>query len=125
MAPNLVGKKKAAKVIEHHKFIVDYSQPAENKIFDEAAFEQFLTNSIKVEGKTGQLGEDVSVKREGAGKIVISSQIPMSKRYVKYLTKRFLKKNSLREWLRVVSTSPDTYTLKFFETADDADASDE
>ena len=26
------SKKKAAKVIEHHKFIVDYTGPAENKI---------------------------------------------------------------------------------------------
>lgn len=32
----------------------------------------------------------------------------MSKRYIKYITKRFLKRNQLREWLRVVSTSPNT-----------------
>lgn len=45
----------------------------------------------------------------------------MSKRYIKYLSKRFLKRNSLREWLRVVSTSPSTYTLKFFDTEEAAD----
>jgi large subunit ribosomal protein L22e len=55
------------------------------------------------------------------GTITVISSIPMSKRYIKYLSKRFLKRNSLREWLRVVSTSPSTYTLKFFDTEEAAD----
>jgi len=50
----------------------------------------------------------------GAGKLSVTSTVPFSKRYLKYLTKKFLKKNQMREWLRVVATSKDTYTLKFF-----------
>ncbi|SGY33051.1 BQ5605_C002g01439 [Microbotryum silenes-dioicae] len=121
--------KKKATATSSHTFIVDFAAPADNKIFDAEAYKQFLTNSIKHEGKTGQLGDVISVQSAGAGKIAITSSVPMSKRYIKYLTKKFLKKNmrtldfqgisfslrtSLREWLRVVSTSPDTFTLKFF-----------
>ena len=35
-------------------------------------------------------------------------------RYLKYLTKKFLKKQQLRDWLRVVSTAKGEYTLRFF-----------
>lgn len=40
--------------------------------------------------------------------------IPFSKRYLKYLSKRYLKKNNLRDWLRVVASSKDTYELRYF-----------
>lgn len=41
-------------------------------------------------------------------------------------TKKFLKKNQLRDWLRVVSTSRGVYELKFFNVVnDEADEDDE
>jgi len=130
-------KKKSVVKATPQKFFIDYSGPANDKIFDAAAYEKFLVDHIKVEGKTGQLGEDVKLSREGksiflslhlscphvlislvnctklgAGKLSVTSSVPFSKRYLKYLTKKFLKKNQMREWLRVVATSKDTYTLK-------------
>jgi hypothetical protein len=44
----------------------------------------------------------------------VSANIPFSKRYLKYLTKKFLKKNSLRDYLRVVASSKDVYELRFY-----------
>ena len=35
-------------------------------------------------------------------KIVVNTNIDFSKRYLKYLTKKFLKKNQLRDWIRYV-----------------------
>lgn len=41
-------------------------------------------------------------------------------------TKKFLKKQQLRDWLRVVSTSKGVYELRFFNVVnDDADEDDE
>lgn len=52
-------------------------------------------------------------------------QTAFSKRYLKYLTKKYLKRNSLRDWLRVVASSKDTYELRYFQiNQDDEDASD-
>uniref|UniRef100_A0A060T2T0 ARAD1C27676p n=1 Tax=Blastobotrys adeninivorans TaxID=409370 RepID=A0A060T2T0_BLAAD len=78
-----------------------------------AALEKFLVEHIKVEGRTGQLGDAVTVTRKG-NKIEIVSYTKFSGKYVKYLTKRFLKKNSLRDWLRVVAKSRGVYELRFF-----------
>lgn len=42
------------------------------------------------------------------------ADIPFSKRYLKYLSKRYLKKNNLRDWLRVVASVKDAYELRYF-----------
>ena len=41
----------------------------------------------------------------GDVRLTVASNIPLSKRYLKYLTKKFLKKNSLRDWIRLVALS--------------------
>ncbi len=46
----------------------------------------------------------------GNTKITVTSSIPFSKRYLKYLTKKFLKKNSLRDWIRYACSSGYVYS---------------
>ncbi|KAK2061788.1 ribosomal L22e family protein [Colletotrichum caudatum] len=111
------GKGKTQKVTK--KFIINASQPASDKIFDVAAFEKFLQDRIKVEGRVGNLGDQVQISQQGEGKIEIIAHNELSGRYLKYLTKKFLKKQQLRDWLRVVSTSKGVYELKFFNVVND------
>ena len=54
----------------------------------------------------GVLGDDVKVTRDKS-RISVTSEVPMSKRYVKYLTKKYLKKHSVRDWLRVIASNKD------------------
>jgi len=84
-----------------------------------------LHDRIKVEGKAGQLGENIKIVRDGNTKITVTSTIPLSKRYLKYLTKKFLKKNSLRDWIRVVASSKDEYQLRFYNIDAGAEDDDE
>jgi len=42
-------------------------------------------------------------------------------RYLKYLTKKYLKKNMLRDTLRVIATGRDVYELRYFQIGNDAD----
>jgi len=61
----LQPKAASAKVTAKHKFIIDYSKPAADGVFDASDFEKFLHDRIKVEGKAGQLGENVKIARDG------------------------------------------------------------
>lgn len=45
--------------------MIDYSRPASDGVFDGADFEKFLHDRIKVEGKAGQLGDNVKIVRDG------------------------------------------------------------
>ncbi|KAI7833815.1 ribosomal protein L22e [Kickxella alabastrina] len=105
------------------RYVIDVSAPAGDKIFDVAAFEKFLHDRIKVQGRTNNLGESVTITRNGDESVVVEAKIEFSKRYLKYLTKKFLKKNNLRDWLRVVATTKDTYKLKYFNIANQGEES--
>jgi large subunit ribosomal protein L22e len=58
----IAGKGPATK----HKFVIDFSKPASDGVFDGADFEKFLHDRIKVEGKAGQLGENVKITRDSS-----------------------------------------------------------
>lgn len=80
LQPKATSSKTAGKPL--HKFYVDYSVPANDNVFDPAAFEKFLHDRIKVDGKPGQLGDSIQLSKEG-NKLVLTSNIPFSKRYLK------------------------------------------
>ena len=48
-------------------------------------------------------------------------------RYMKYLTKKFLKKNNLRDYIRVVANSKSSYELRYFQinTQEEEESGDE
>ncbi|XP_065199206.1 large ribosomal subunit protein eL22-like [Sycon ciliatum] len=109
---------------EQHKFVLDCTHPVEDGILDASAFEQFLHERIKVQGKIGNLGNAVSITREKE-RIHVVADIPFSKRYLKYLTKKFLKKNNLRDWLRVVANGKASYELRYFQINNEDEENDE
>ncbi|XP_034850056.1 60S ribosomal protein L22-like [Mirounga leonina] len=95
------------------KFTLDCTHPLEDGIMDAANFEQFLQERIKVNGKAWNLGEGVVSIERSKGKIPVTSEVPFSKRYLKYLTKKYLK-NNLGDWLYVVANSRESYELRYF-----------
>jgi large subunit ribosomal protein L22e len=98
------------------KFTLDCSKPVDDGIFDPAAFEKFLHDRIKVNGKAGALGETVKLVRDKS-KIHVTAVGPFSKRYLKYLTKKYLKAQKLRDWLHVVATTKSQYELRYVSAA--------
>ena len=44
----------------------------------------------------------------------------VTNRYLKYLTKKYLKKHNVRDWLRVISSNKDrsVYELRYFNIAE-------
>merc|ERR1711972_468084 len=100
------------------KFTIDCQQPSDDNIIEAKELEKFLLNRIKVEGKTGNLGEKITVSRDKA-KINVTAEAPFSKRYLKYLSKKYLKMQQLRDFLRVVAPSKSTYELRYFNINED------
>merc|ERR1712054_99413 len=99
------------------KFVIDCSQPVDDGIMDAASFEKFLLDRIKVGGKVGNLGDLVSVSRDKA-KVLVSADTALSKRYLKYLSKKYLKKQQLRDWLHVIASSKTAYELRYYNIHD-------
>merc|ERR1711973_580586 len=103
---SIMPAKKAQKKKTQLKFAIDCTHPVEDGIMDVANFEQFLHEKIKVNKKTNNLGNDVTIERL-KNKVTVISEISFSKKY--------LKKNKLRDWLRVVASNQTTYELRYFQ----------
>ncbi|KAF8112914.1 hypothetical protein N665_0058s0015 [Sinapis alba] len=107
-------------------FVIDCTKPVDDKIMEIATLEKFLQERIKVGGKPGALGDSVSITTV-KGKITVTADSTFSKRYLKYLTKKYLKKYNVRDWLRVIASNKDKnlYELRYFNIEDDAAGEEE
>ncbi|KAK9890053.1 hypothetical protein WA026_008859 [Henosepilachna vigintioctopunctata] len=80
------------------KFSIDCTHPVEDSIMDVANFETYLKDKIRINGNLGNFGGGksgqyfVTLGREKGTKVILNSEIPFSKRYLKYLTKKYFKK---------------------------------
>merc|ERR1719183_1428842 len=106
-------KAKKGKGSKSTKYYIDCRLPIEDNVIVLKDFESFLTQTIKVDHKKGNLGTSVTVGMDKES-IVVEAKITFSKRYLKYLTKKYLKKQDLKEFLRVIATTKNTYQLKYF-----------
>ena len=119
--PKAVQKKggkagKAKKTV--NKFTINCSLPIEDNVIVLNDFTDFLTQRIKVDGKLGNLGSAVTVGKD-KNNVVVTANIDFSKRYLKYLTKKYLKKQQMREYLRVIATNKSTYELRYLQVDND------
>jgi large subunit ribosomal protein L22e len=116
------GAAKAKRIV----FSIDCAKPVEDKIMDISSFESFLSSKIKVDGKTGVLGDAIKISRDKT-KVTVTAEAALSKRYLKYLTKKYLKKHNVRDWLRVIASNKDrnVYELRYFNIAENEAEEDE
>merc|ERR1712212_1323200 len=98
-------------------FNIDCTHPVEDGIMKVDDLKEFLEGRIKVEGKLNNL--DQVTLEAVKNKVTVVADRPLSKRYLKYFTKKYLKKNNLRDWLRVVATTKDSYELRYFQINND------
>ncbi|XP_018006517.1 60S ribosomal protein L22-like [Hyalella azteca] len=110
-------------------FKVDCRLPAGDGILDVKDYVKFLEERFKVNGCVKNLNDHVTIKTLDDNVTITAYDYKYSKRYLKYLTKKYFKKRGLRDWLRVVSTSPSVYQLRYYpvycqhddETDDDSE----
>ena len=62
MAQRVKGGNKEKKIAL--KFVIDCTKPVDDKVFSTSVFGDFLKSKIKVNGKTGHLGNDITVSSD-------------------------------------------------------------
>eukprot|EP00178_Gracilaria_changii_P003731 TRINITY_DN15637_c1_g1_i1.p2 TRINITY_DN15637_c1_g1~~TRINITY_DN15637_c1_g1_i1.p2 ORF type:complete len:133 (+),score=30.50 TRINITY_DN15637_c1_g1_i1:46-444(+) len=107
------------------KFTIKCSGPVDDEIFDIKSFHKFLQERIKVNGRAGNLGDSVTVEEDQTNIHVTARNVSFSKRYLKYLTKKFLKKQQLRDYIRVIADSKNAYDLRYFNINNEEEEEEE
>ena len=94
------------------KFVIDASVMIEDGLFNASSLADYIRAHIKVNGRDSSKTSLITV-RPADSKVHITSQVGVSKRYFKYLVKRYLKSNNLLNYARVLATDKGTYKLKY------------
>ena len=110
--------KKASKQISYKKYTVDFSSPLENKLLTLESVLHYLQTNMKLNGLKGKLGKSIIInlddlkKNKNAIVISVDSSLKFSKRYIRYLVKKYLKKEGIAKYLTLSATSPGAYAVK-------------
>ena len=106
----------------YRKYYVDLNQAVTNNLLSLEAAIKFLNQGIKVNGLKGKLGDSVKVsptdkkdKQKNTVVVAVDNTMKFSKRYVKYLIKKFLKRESISSYLRVIANGSSGYIVKLFQ----------
>jgi len=106
------------KKIRLNKYTIDLGAPVADGILDAASFEKFFHDKFKVgtgpTHKAGVLENKVVITRDKAKITVTLNNLIIHKRYVKYLTKKYLKKQQVGDWLRVVAIGQSGFELRYY-----------
>ena len=129
------GESKEQPKTTYKAYSVDLNAPCSNKLLTVESAQKYLQSNFKVnglkmrEGKEGKAkgkdgkdksenkpikvsSTDKSDKRKNTLIIQVDNKLKFSKRYIKYLVKKFLRREGISRYLTVSSTSPNAYTVK-------------
>ena len=122
MTKTILGKKTKKTKQRTSKFTIDCKNTVEDNVISLDSFVKYLAENIKHEGKKNNLGDQITVSKEGYN-VAVTSKGKFSKRYLKYLSKKYLKKQDMRDYIRVIASDKNAYQLKYFNVnaGDDED----
>lgn len=101
-------------------FEIDCAVPAADGIFDDETcqgFEQYLQENTKMHGRKGKLADKCKINFHN-NVLTVATTMKYRKKYFKYLTKKFLKKKGMRDYLRILADGKKKYVLKYFNIKD-------
>jgi large subunit ribosomal protein L22e len=107
-------KATAPKKVKATVYTIDVSKVAADNVLDPQDLGKYLTEQIKVNNKKGNLGSAVTVTVDrNIVKVTVKDSTPLPKRYLKYLSKKYLTKNEVKEYVRIVACSKGGYDLRY------------
>jgi len=105
-------------------YTIDLGVAHEDDLLVAKELADFLKGAIKINGKKGNLQDQVTVT-VNKDKLNISTKVQFAKRYIKYLVKKYLKKNDILEYLKVIATDKQSYRIKYIKLGENEDEAEE
>lgn len=85
---------------------------------------EYLKNNLKVKSQRavkGKLGEEVKISGDAGVVTVTVENGAAPKRQLKYLARRYIKKQALNNYVRVVAPTKDSYQIRYLAANEQAD----
>merc|ERR1711868_53662 len=102
---------------KRRNYYLDVSACVKDNIVELEDIESYFKTNMKIgpHSKT-EHGEMLQIARQDTtGKILFKVRVQMHKRYIKYLAKKYLKKNQLRDYVRIVADCKHGFQARYIE----------
>lgn len=105
----------------YKKYTVDFNEAVSQNLVSLEAAIKYLEANIKVNGVKNKLSDSVKVsstdkteRKKNSILVQADNKMKFSKRYIKYLVKKFLKRENIALYLRVIANGSSNYVVKLF-----------
>eukprot|EP01063_Lacrimia_lanifica_P005794 TRINITY_DN134_c0_g3_i1.p2 TRINITY_DN134_c0_g3~~TRINITY_DN134_c0_g3_i1.p2 ORF type:complete len:132 (+),score=86.93 TRINITY_DN134_c0_g3_i1:68-463(+) len=105
-------------------YTIDCSIPVQDGLLEPSALTDlkvYLEEHLKINGKTGQLGEKVKIDATDNAVTITKFKVLFAKRALKFYTRKWLIQQKLRDYLRPVATGKAEYQLRYYNIHLDGD----
>ena len=115
-------KETQQKAKTYKKYTIDFSAPISNNLLTLESISKYLQLNTKINGLKGKLGDSIKISIADKNNIMIqvANTLEFSKKYLKYLTKKYLKKEGIEKFMTINANSPNGYTVKIIKKNNDA-----
>ena len=115
-------KETQQKAKTYKKYTIDFSAPISNNLLTLESISKYLQLNMKINGLKGKLGDSIKISVADKNNIMVQVEntLEFSKKYLKYLTKKYLKKEGIEKFMTINANSPNGYTVKIIKKNNDA-----
>ena len=113
------GQNKDQPKISYRVFSVDLDSPCNSNLLTLESAKQFFLSNFKITGVKNKTGESFKIsttgkndKRKNTIIIKVDNKLNFSKRYIRFLVKKLLRREGIARFLSVQLTSSNIYTVK-------------
>ena len=101
----------------YKKYTIDFTAPLFNKLLTLESISKYLELNMKINGLKGKLGDSIKINISDKNSILIQveSTLEFSKKYIKYLTKKYLKKEGIEKYMTINANTPSGYIVKIIK----------
>ena len=101
----------------YKKYTIDFTAPLSNKLLTLESVSKYLELNMKINGLKGKLGDSIKINISDKNSILIQveSTLEFSKKYIKYLTKKYLKKEGIEKYMTINANTPSGYIVKIIK----------
>ena len=116
------SEKAETKQKTYKKYNIDFTAPISNNLLTLESISRYLEVNMKLNGLKGKLGDSIKINIADKNNIMIQveNSIQFSKKYIKYLTKKYLRREGIENYLTINSSSPNVYIVKIIKKNNEA-----
>ena len=106
----------------YKKYTIDLTTPISHNLLTLESVSKYFELNMKLNGLKGNLGDSIKINITDKNNIMIQveSTIEFSKKYIKYLTKKYLKKEGIDKFMTINANSPNGYIVKIIKKDNEA-----